>query len=72
AGDGGRQSGPPTAPVYMATAVFVQGGDREVECRTAGVEQRVGRPVRHMAANATVSCSRGSRRPLSVPKLGTE
>lgn len=31
ADEGGRRSGPPTAPVYMATAVFVQGGDREVE-----------------------------------------
>ena len=30
ADDGGRQSGPPTAPVYMATGVFVQGDDREV------------------------------------------
>ncbi|WP_327428749.1 hypothetical protein [Streptomyces sp. NBC_01236] len=29
--DGGRRSGPPTAPVYMATAVFVQDGDREVQ-----------------------------------------
>lgn len=27
---GGRQSGPPTAPVYMATAVFELGGEREV------------------------------------------
>ncbi len=30
AADGGRRSGPPTAPVYMATAVFVRGDDREV------------------------------------------
>ncbi|SDX35637.1 hypothetical protein SAMN05216215_101026 [Saccharopolyspora shandongensis] len=29
--EGGRKSGPPTAPVYMATAVFVQGGDDEVQ-----------------------------------------
>ncbi|WP_322778632.1 hypothetical protein [Frankia sp. Cas4] len=29
--EGGRRSGPPTAPVYMATAVFVQGGDEEVQ-----------------------------------------
>jgi hypothetical protein len=28
--DGGRQSGPPTAPVYMATSVFVLGDDHEV------------------------------------------
>ncbi|NED11344.1 hypothetical protein [Streptomyces sp. SID9124] len=28
--EGGRQSGPPTAPVYMATAVFVQGSEEEV------------------------------------------
>ena len=28
--EGGRQSGPPTAPVYMATAVF-QGGDSEAQ-----------------------------------------
>ncbi|RKS76906.1 hypothetical protein BZB76_2273 [Actinomadura pelletieri DSM 43383] len=27
---GGRRTGPPTAPVYMATAVFVLGGDDEV------------------------------------------
>lgn len=31
AGEGGRRSGPPTAPVYMATAVFVHGGDVEVQ-----------------------------------------
>jgi hypothetical protein len=29
--EGGRRSGPPTAPVYMATAVFVQGGEEEVQ-----------------------------------------
>ncbi|MBC9723670.1 hypothetical protein [Streptomyces sp. TRM68367] len=29
--EGGRHSGPPTAPVYMATAVFVQGDDSEVQ-----------------------------------------
>ena len=29
--DGGRRSGPPTASVYAATAVFVRGGDREVQ-----------------------------------------
>ncbi|MCK9921170.1 hypothetical protein MXD61_04495 [Frankia sp. AgPm24] len=29
--EGGRRSGPPTAPVYMATAVFVQGGEAEVQ-----------------------------------------
>jgi hypothetical protein len=28
--DGGRKSGPPTAAVYAATAVFVLGGDAEV------------------------------------------
>jgi hypothetical protein len=28
---GGRRFGPPTAPVYAATAVFVRGGDREVQ-----------------------------------------
>ena len=27
---GGRRSGPPTAPVYMATAVFKVGDEREV------------------------------------------
>jgi hypothetical protein len=27
---GGRQAGPPTAPVYAATAVFQQGGEAEV------------------------------------------
>ena len=31
ADDGGRQSGLPTAPVYMATAVFVLGMDRELQ-----------------------------------------
>jgi hypothetical protein len=31
AGSGGRASGPPTARVYAATAVFVQGGDAEVQ-----------------------------------------
>jgi hypothetical protein len=30
-GEGGRRSGPPTAPVYSATAVFVLGNDAEVE-----------------------------------------
>jgi hypothetical protein len=29
--EGGRRSGPPAAPVYMATAVFVQGGEEEVQ-----------------------------------------
>ncbi len=29
--EGGRRSGPPTAPVYAATAVFVQGEDRELQ-----------------------------------------
>ncbi len=29
--EGGRRSGPPTAPVYMATAVFVQGGEAEIQ-----------------------------------------
>jgi hypothetical protein len=29
--DGGRKAGPPTAPVYMATAVFVRGGEVEVQ-----------------------------------------
>lgn len=28
---GGRRSGPPTAPVYMATAVFPLGGKRETQ-----------------------------------------
>src|SRR5438046_4148296 len=28
--DGGRRSGPPTVPVYAATAVFRLGGDAEV------------------------------------------
>lgn len=28
---GGRRSGPPTVPVYAATAVFVRGGDREIQ-----------------------------------------
>jgi hypothetical protein len=31
AGDGGRLSGPPTAPVYMATSVFVHGDDASVQ-----------------------------------------
>lgn len=31
ADEGGRKSGPPTALVYMATAVFVQGDDRELQ-----------------------------------------
>jgi hypothetical protein len=30
ADQGGRSSGPPTAPVYAATAVFVLGGDASV------------------------------------------
>lgn len=29
--EGGRRSGPPTAPVYMATAVFVRGGEEAVQ-----------------------------------------
>jgi hypothetical protein len=29
--EGGRRSGPPTAPVYMATAVFVKGCEEEVQ-----------------------------------------
>ncbi|MET7609099.1 hypothetical protein [Streptomyces avermitilis] len=29
--EGGRRSGPPTAPVYMATAVFIHGGEEEVQ-----------------------------------------
>jgi len=29
--EGGRRSGPPTAPVYMATAVFVQGREKEIQ-----------------------------------------
>lgn len=29
--EGGRRSGPPTAAVYAATAVFVQGDDRELQ-----------------------------------------
>lgn len=29
--EGGRRSGPPTAPVYAATAVFVLGDDRELQ-----------------------------------------
>lgn len=29
--EGGRESGPPTAHVYMATAVFVHGNDAEVQ-----------------------------------------
>jgi YD repeat-containing protein len=29
--DGGRRSGPSTAPVYAATAIFVQGGEQEVQ-----------------------------------------
>jgi hypothetical protein len=28
--EGGRRSGPPTAPVYMATCVFVQDGDDDL------------------------------------------
>ncbi|KOU19812.1 MULTISPECIES: hypothetical protein [Streptomyces] len=28
--EGGRRSGPPTAPVYAATAVFVRGEDQEL------------------------------------------
>lgn len=28
---GGRRSGPPSAPVYTATSVFVQGGDAEIQ-----------------------------------------
>jgi hypothetical protein len=28
--EGGRRSGPPTAPVYMATCVFVEDGDDEL------------------------------------------
>jgi hypothetical protein len=28
---GGRRSGPPSAPVYAATSVFVHGGDAEVQ-----------------------------------------
>lgn len=28
---GGRSSGPPTAPVYAATAVFVHGGDEQIQ-----------------------------------------
>ena len=31
AAEGGRRSGPPTAPVYMATAVFPLGGDDETQ-----------------------------------------
>lgn len=31
ADQGGRRSGPPTAPVYMATAVFALGDDSEVQ-----------------------------------------
>lgn len=31
ADQGGRGSGPPTAPVYMATAVFALGDDSEVQ-----------------------------------------
>lgn len=31
AGEGGRRSGPPTVPVYMATAVFVLGDESEVQ-----------------------------------------
>lgn len=31
ADEGGRRSGPPSAPVYMATAVFVLGDDVEVQ-----------------------------------------
>ncbi|SDM67647.1 hypothetical protein SAMN04489726_2854 [Allokutzneria albata] len=29
--EGGRVSGPPTAPVYAATAVFVEGGQRTAD-----------------------------------------
>jgi hypothetical protein len=29
--EGGRRSGPPTAPVYMATAVFIRSNDTEVQ-----------------------------------------
>ncbi len=29
--EGGRRSGPPTAPVYMATSVFVEGDEDEVQ-----------------------------------------
>lgn len=29
--EGGRNSGPPTAPVYMATSVFVLGGDADLQ-----------------------------------------
>lgn len=29
--DGGRQSGPPTAPVYAATAIFPLGGEDETQ-----------------------------------------
>ncbi len=29
--EGGRKSGPPTAAVYMATAVFVRGGEEAVQ-----------------------------------------
>jgi len=31
ADDGGRQSGPPSAPVYAATCVFPLGGESEVQ-----------------------------------------
>lgn len=31
ADEGGRRSGPPTAPVYMATAVFALGDESEVQ-----------------------------------------
>ena len=31
ADEGGRQSGPPTAPVYTATSVFVLGGDSDLQ-----------------------------------------
>lgn len=41
AAEGGRRSGPPTAPVYAATAVFPQGEDEEL---------RPGRPGRPATA----------------------
>jgi hypothetical protein len=63
---GGRSSGPPTAPVYAATCIFPLGGDREVHPdwpRGADHFSILLEEVERLPGNARV-CKVGSLRPI--------
>lgn len=47
--DGGRRSGPPTAPVYAATCVFPLGGEAEVQPGWPGSAEQLSILVQQVA-----------------------